>query len=134
MAIIVGIMCDMALKQAKMGKHSDTEETIRRLCALQPHDPLPSSPSVLANCIFHTAYLGSDNSSQNTYNRALKLAEDIGAYHISAKIDTAVQALISVVSLCIGGRTPRFSCAGGSVAEDICLQNIQVCQPIKAWF
>ncbi len=132
MATIVGIMCDMALKEAKIGKQSNTEETIRRLCALQFHDPLPSSPSVLANSILHTAYLGSKHSSQNTYNRALKLAENIGAYHLTAKIDAAVNAVVSVISLCIGGRTPRFSSAGGTETEDLCLQNIQVYQPIKA--
>ncbi len=120
-------MCDMALKEAKTGKQRDTEEIIRRLCALQPRDPLPSSPSAVANSILHTAYLGSENSSENTYNRALKLAENIGAYHLTARIDTAVNAVVSVVSSCIGGRTPQFSCAGGSVAEDLCLQNAQVC-------
>ncbi len=127
MATIVGIMCDMALKEAKIGKQKDTEKIIRRLCALQPNAPLPSSPSVVVNSILHTAYLGSENSSENTYNRALKLAENIGAYHLTTRIDTAVNVVVSIVSTCLGGRTPRFSCAGGSLAEDLCLQNAQVC-------
>ncbi len=131
MATIVAIMCDIALKEAKIRKESNTEETIRKLCALQSNDPLPSSPSVLANSILHTAYLGSEHSSQNTYHRASKLAQDIGAYHLTAKIDTAVSAVVNVVSLCIGGRTPRFLSAGGTETEDLCLQNIQVCQPIQ---
>ena len=39
-------------------------------------------PKELANRIFVTCYMGSENSSEDTRSRAKNLAQDIGSYHM----------------------------------------------------
>ena len=43
---------------------------------------VPSDPRELANRIFVTCYMGSENSSEETRKRAACLAEEIGSYHM----------------------------------------------------
>ncbi len=39
-------------------------------------------PKELANRMFVTCYMGSENSSEDTRSRAKNLAQDIGSYHM----------------------------------------------------
>lgn len=41
---------------------------------------VPSDPKELCGRIFHTCYMGSENSSQDTKRRAQVLAQQIGRY------------------------------------------------------
>lgn len=41
----------------------------------------PNDPKEFCNRIFHTCYMGTENSSAETRKRAKDLARDIGAYH-----------------------------------------------------
>lgn len=41
--------------------------------------------------IFHTCYMGTENSSKQTRDRAKNLAKDIGAYHVDLNMDTLVK-------------------------------------------
>jgi NAD+ synthase (glutamine-hydrolysing) len=74
--------------------------------------------------ILHTVYLGTSNSSTNTLDRAKRLAGSIRAYHNSLVIDDIVLAVLRVF-VAFSGRTPRYVSQGGSMAEDLALQNIQ---------
>mmetsp|Transcript_78360 Transcript_78360/g.153838 ORF Transcript_78360/g.153838 Transcript_78360/m.153838 type:complete len:795 (+) Transcript_78360:17-2401(+) len=74
--------------------------------------------------IMHTVYLGTSNSSTNTLDRAKRLAGAIRSYHNSVVIDDIVSAVLRVFSA-FAGRTPKFVAQGGSMAEDLALQNIQ---------
>lgn len=49
-------------------------------------------------------------------------------YHVDLNMDTAVTAVKGIFSL-ITGHMPRFKVHGGSNAENLALQNIQVCRP-----
>lgn len=69
--------------------------------------------------------MGTENSSADTRNRAKALAEAIGSYHIDFNMDTVVTAVRTLFST-VTGMTPRFKVHGGSVAENLALQNIQV--------
>jgi NAD+ synthase (glutamine-hydrolysing) len=84
--------------------------------------------TILANelCyqILHTVYLGTSNSSTNTLDRAKRLAGSIRSYHNSVVIDNIVSAVLNVFAA-FTGKTPRFVSQGGSMAEDLALQNIQ---------
>jgi NAD+ synthase (glutamine-hydrolysing) len=93
---------------------------------VQSTDPywVPSSPQEIASYVLHTTYMGTENSSKATENRAKRLGEAIGSYHLSIKIDTAVAALLKIFTL-VAGRTPQFSSRGGTMSEDLALQNIQ---------
>jgi NAD+ synthase (glutamine-hydrolysing) len=80
----------------------------------------------LTNVLLHTAYMGTENSGAATQKRASLLANQLGAHHSYLNIDGAVAAVVAVFrAFC--GKTPRFGSRGGTPAEDLALQNIQVC-------
>jgi len=85
---------------------------------------VPDNPQEMANQVLHTTFMGTENSSEKTESRAKRLAEAIGSYHLSIKIDLMVQAILKVFTLTTG-QTPRFSSRGGTSPEDLALQNIQ---------
>ena len=75
--------------------------------------------------------MGTENSSAVTRKRAKDLSEAIGSYHIDLNMDTIVAAVQSLFSL-VTNKTPRFKVHGGSNAENLALQNIQVVYPITS--
>ncbi|KAF9429455.1 glutamine-dependent NAD(+) synthetase [Entomortierella beljakovae] len=85
---------------------------------------IPTDPKEFASRIFHTCYMGTTNSSNETRSRAKELAETIGSYHIDMNMDTVVSALQVLFSL-VTGKTPAFRAHGGSNVENLALQNIQ---------
>jgi NAD+ synthase (glutamine-hydrolysing) len=69
--------------------------------------------------------MGTENSSTETRNRATELSNAIGSYHIDLNMDTLVAAVQSLFYL-VTNKIPRFKVYGGSQAENLALQNIQV--------
>jgi NAD+ synthase (glutamine-hydrolysing) len=55
------------------------------------------------------------------------LAQQIGAYHVDCNVDSLVGCVVALFTA-ITGKTPRFRVDGGSNAENLALQNIQVGQ------
>jgi NAD+ synthase (glutamine-hydrolysing) len=85
---------------------------------------LPTDPREFCGRIFHTCYMGTENSSADTRGRAKALAGAIGAYHVDMNMDTAVSAVQTIFGT-VFGRKPRFKVHGGTEAENLALQNIQ---------
>ena len=75
--------------------------------------------------IFHTCFMGTENSSNETRGRAKELAELIGAYHVDLNMDACVKA-VSDLFIFVTNKRPRFTVHGGSKTENLALQNIQV--------
>ena len=138
-AAIVGVMCGMAVDAAasekaelaaeargekgRSGGGAVTKE-VRRLVGLSEEQEVPTDPRELANCVLHTCFMGTENSSSATRGRSAALADQIGAYHSTITIDTAVSAVVGVFRA-LTGKTPQFLSRGGTSAEDLALQNIQ---------
>ena len=121
-AAIVGCMCQMAVAAAETDPGVAAD--VRRLNGGAPDAaPLPSAPE-LASRLLTTVYMGTENSSGETRERAAALASQVGALHMDVKIDLAVSALTQLFAA-ITGRTPRFLVRGGTPAENLALQNIQ---------
>ena len=101
--------------------------TDARRIAGEPDDStyIPVDPKELCGRIFHTCYMGTQNSSKDTRSRAKQLAEAIGSYHVDLNMDTVVSAVQTIFST-VTGLTPRFRVHGGTSAENLALQNIQV--------
>ncbi|KAG8902475.1 glutamine-dependent NAD(+) synthetase [Tulasnella sp. 403] len=97
-----------------------------RRIAGEPSDSiwLPTDARDLASKIFHTCYMGTENSSIDTRRRAKMLAEAIGAYHVDLNMDAVVLAVRNLFAL-VTGVKPKFRVHGGSEAENLALQNIQ---------
>ncbi|KAJ5759768.1 hypothetical protein N7520_006924 [Penicillium odoratum] len=123
-SVIVHSMCREVLKAVREGNEQVIKD-VRRLCA-QPADSewLPTTSQEVCRAIFHTSYMGTQNSGQETRDRAKRLAADIGAYHIDFNFDTVVTALMALFTT-VTNFQPRFKVHGGSHAENAALQNVQ---------
>ncbi len=91
--------------------------------------------------------MGTENSSKETRQRAKQLADSIGrsalvsivdsarvtqffcSYHTDFNMDSVVRAVRQLFTFVTGIR-PQFRSQGGSNAENLALQNIQVCVTI----
>eukprot|EP00249_Psilotum_nudum_P015514 c25368_g1_i1 orf=97-2295(+) len=121
-AAIVGSMCQLVIKAIENGDSQVQADAVR--IGHYQKGELPKCPKEFANKIFHTVYMGSENSSEDTRSRAERLAKQIGASHLDIKIDSVVSVLIYLFK-CATGRTPQYKVDGGTTAENIALQNIQ---------
>lgn len=65
------------------------------------------SAQELAARLLHTVYMGTQNSSCSTEDRATRLARQIGSYHINCKVDSIVEAMASLFTA-ITGKQARF--------------------------
>uniref|UniRef100_A0A8C3TFP8 Glutamine-dependent NAD(+) synthetase n=1 Tax=Chelydra serpentina TaxID=8475 RepID=A0A8C3TFP8_CHESE len=120
-ACIVYSMCRqvcLAVKNGNQGVLAD----VRRIVNDETYTPEDSQE--FCGHIFTTCYMASENSSQDTYNRAKLLAEQIGSYHINLNLDVAVKAIVGIFSM-VMGRSPQFRVYGGSSRENLALQNVQ---------
>ncbi|NXW99566.1 NADE synthetase, partial [Larus smithsonianus] len=120
-ACIVYSMCHQVCLAVKNG-NADVLADARKIVNDETY--VPEDPREFCKRIFTTCYMASENSSQDTCNRAKLLAEQIGSYHINLNIDAAVKAIVGIFSM-VTGRMPRFSVYGGSSRENLALQNVQ---------
>ncbi|OWK56176.1 Glutamine-dependent NAD(+) synthetase [Lonchura striata] len=120
-ACIVYSMCHQVCLAVKNG-NADVLADARRIVNDETY--IPEDPQEFCRRVFTTCYMASENSSQDTCNRAKLLAEQIGSYHINLNIDAAVKAVVGIFNV-VTGRTPRFSVYGGSSRENLALQNVQ---------
>ncbi|CAN3374876.1 hypothetical protein DIURU_002611 [Diutina rugosa] len=120
-AVIVHSMCRMVYDAIKAGNKQALQD-VRDLTRIE--DFTPDSPQAIAKELFYTSYMGTQNSSKETRERAKQLASDIGSYHIDIDIDTIVSSVVSLFEVATGKR-PVFKVFGGSSTENLALQNIQ---------
>jgi NAD+ synthase (glutamine-hydrolysing) len=127
-AAIVGSMCQIVCKAIEdqatnsITSTNEVEAECRRICKFTAEESI--SPTKMANALFSTVYLGTDNSSEDTRKRAKDLAEEVGAKHLSCSIDTVVAAIVAFFAV-VTGKTPKFKLFGGTNAENLAMQNIQ---------
>mmetsp|Transcript_9847 Transcript_9847/g.17312 ORF Transcript_9847/g.17312 Transcript_9847/m.17312 type:complete len:705 (-) Transcript_9847:52-2166(-) len=124
-AAIVAAMCQMVVRAVSRGDKTVLRD-IRRMTGHDPEESsyYPEDPKELANRIFHSAYLGTSNSSENTKQFAQSLADAVGSYHMYVNIDPVIAAIVTLFSA-VTGRTPQYRVHGGSYSENQALQNIQ---------
>ncbi|GJE90327.1 glutamine-dependent NAD(+) synthetase [Phanerochaete sordida] len=123
-AVIVYSMCRLVAEAAQRNDKQVIADA-RRIAGLpEDSDYLPIDPREYCNRIFHTCYMGTENSSAETRSRAKALAESIGSYHTDLNMDTVVTAVRNLFAM-VTGIKPSFRVHGGSDAENLALQNIQ---------
>ena len=129
-ATIVGAMTHLVYDACvNDGPQSLVAQDVRRICRKTSQDDkdwIPSSPQELCNYILHTIFMGTKHSSENTKSRAKRLGDAVGSYHLNVPIDMMVDAIIKVFTMTTpNAQTPRFEAHGGTITEDLALQNIQ---------
>ncbi|PTB43347.1 glutamine-dependent NAD(+) synthetase [Trichoderma asperellum] len=121
-AVIVYSMCRLVVQAVKDG-NQEVIADVKRLAAFS--DKLPDTPEEFCNQIFHTVFMGmAAQSSKETRQRAKDLASRIGSYHTDMNIDDTFHATKNLLTQGTGFE-PKFKVHGGSVAENLALQNIQ---------
>ncbi|XP_077913761.1 glutamine-dependent NAD(+) synthetase isoform X1 [Halichoerus grypus] len=120
-ACLVYSMCHQVCEAVKHGNQevlADVRAIVDQL-SYTPQDPRELCGRVLTTC-----YMASENSSQETCDRARELARQIGSHHVGLNIDPAVKAVLGIFSL-VTGKRPLFAAHGGSSRENLALQNLQ---------
>jgi NAD+ synthase (glutamine-hydrolysing) len=122
-ATIVHSMCRLVAQAAEEGNEEVIKDA-RRVANVIDEDWKPTDPVEFASKIFHTCYMGTENSSVETRSRAKELSEMIGSYHVDLNMDTLVSSVVSVFEVATG-KKPIFKIFGGTQTENLALQNIQ---------
>lgn len=84
----------------------------------------PESPQEICELLLVSCFMGSPYSSETTRRNAQNLANELGCFHINFEISEIVGALKNCFVKTFN-KEPKFISEGGSVAEDLALQNIQ---------
>ncbi|XP_023382282.1 glutamine-dependent NAD(+) synthetase-like [Pteropus vampyrus] len=124
-ACLVYSMCHQVCEAVRNG-NQDVLADIRAITSQVSYTP--QDPRELCGRLLTTCYMASENSSQETSDRARELAEQIGSHHVRLSIDPAVKAVVGIFRL-VTGKSPLFAVRGGSSRENVALQNVQVCVP-----
>ena len=127
---VMAVMCERLISDYRSGGKigANALDKMRKLLKNEAYEP--TTPQALNNLITHTCYMGTANSTDATNSRAGSLAAQGGSYHNVAFIDYIVCVIVwvFVTFISVGkmrGRSPRFLNKGGSMGEDLALQNIQ---------
>ncbi|KAG1780851.1 hypothetical protein EV702DRAFT_682831 [Suillus placidus] len=123
-AVIVYSMCRLVAEAARKGDKQVIADARRMVGEPEDSVYIPLDPHEFCNKIFHTCYMGTENSSAETRKRAKDLSEAIGSYHVDLNMDTLVTSVRNLFAFVTGMR-PQFRAHGGSGAENLALQNIQ---------
>lgn len=120
-ACIVYSMCVQICQAVEHG-NCQVLEDVQRVVGDSSYRP--QDPRELCGRLFTTCYMASENSSEDTRNRAKDLAAQIGSNHLNINIDMAVKAMLGIFSM-VTGKWPQFRANGGSARENLALQNVQ---------
>lgn len=120
-ACIVYSMCVQICQAVEHGNCQVLEDVQRVVGDLSYR---PQHPQELCGRLFTTCYMASENSSEDTRNRAKDLATQIGSNHLNINIDMAVKGMLGIFSV-VTGKWPQFRANGGSARENLALQNVQ---------
>lgn len=120
-ALIVYSMCQQILDLVQKGDQKVLSD-LRRITGQV--DYTPTSAKELCNRFLVTCYMGTDNSSNETKQRAAGLAAAIGSHHLPIVIDKAVSAVLEIFAT-YTGHIPKFAANGGCPRQNLALQNIQ---------
>ncbi|GAA5888101.1 hypothetical protein JCM5296_005433 [Sporobolomyces johnsonii] len=123
-ATIVYSMCRLVAKAAAEGNEQVIVDARRIAGEAADSDYIPIDPREFCGRLFHTCYMGTQNSSEETRKRAKELAEAIGAYHVDLNMDACVSAIHTLFTV-VTGKKPEYKVHGGTQAENLALQNIQ---------
>jgi NAD+ synthase (glutamine-hydrolysing) len=121
-AALVGVMC-VRLAEAVRAGNAAVLRDLRAVLGDETYTPRDARE--LCSQLFLTCYMPSQHSSPETRERARLVAEQIGARHVEAPIDAAVEALLASAQTALVSQRPRFARHGGSDRENLALQNVQ---------
>lgn len=84
----------------------------------------PTTANDICNRLLVTCYMGTENSSKETKQRAAHFSAAIGSYHLVITIDRAITTILEIFSG-VTGLFPKFAAKGGCPRQNLALQNVQ---------
>ncbi|XP_015574450.1 glutamine-dependent NAD(+) synthetase [Ricinus communis] len=121
-AALVGSMCQLVVKEIENGNEQVKADAARIGCYAD--GKFPTDSKEFSKRIFYTVFMGCENSSEDTGQRAKVLSDEIGSWHIDVLVDTVVAALLAVFQA-LTGKRPRKKVDGGSEFENRGVKDIQ---------
>jgi len=115
-------MCELVLDGIRAGEKEVLDDA-RRIAGMDDKWT-PENAQELCGHIFYSCYMGTNNSSEKTKKRAADVATDVGATHCAVKIDEVVDSYAKIFEQ-VSDKKIKFKTQGGSIVENIALQNIQ---------
>ncbi|CAI2387896.1 unnamed protein product [Moneuplotes crassus] len=115
-------LCRLIFQDISDDENSPTLNSLRRV--IRDDSFVPTSPQEICEEILSCYYLGTENSSSRTYQRAFELSQEIGCKFDKCKIDGLYDSSLGIFTD-LFQRHPRYLCQGGTEEEDLALQNIQ---------
>ncbi len=122
-ATLVGSMCHL-VAQAIRDENATVIANVKRWLTGDESPDVFQEPKVLASRLLYTCYIGTQNSSRETRQRAKQLAEQLGTMHLDINMEPLIGTVEALFTR-ITAAKPRFKIEGGSLTENIALQNIQ---------
>ena len=119
-ALIGYYMCLRLYSYCQSGAE-DVLASLRTVVGIEGY--FPQSPREICSHLLVTTFMGTKESSKEGRSRAKQLAEFIGSEHIELDIDSIVEEFKALVKK-IFSIELRFQAHGGSMLEDVALQNI----------
>jgi NAD+ synthase (glutamine-hydrolysing) len=121
-SLVVYNMCKLLMEEIGKRKKRSILDELRNVVRDKKY--VPASAEDICSKLFYTAYLATDNSSQETTQRAAAIAKEIGANHRFVNFSHIVKSYKNLASDVLGTEA-KFEAEGGSRSVDLCLQNIQ---------
>lgn len=97
-AAIVHVMSTLVTRAANGGDQLVMSQLKRILGLSDTEFSTAVQTNLVTNCLLHTVYMGTENSTSATHSRAASLASEISSYHKSFNIDTVVTSVGLVFS------------------------------------
>jgi NAD+ synthase (glutamine-hydrolysing) len=121
--LVVSIMCKHVLSVLPTleghNKKTMEDDLIRIL------GEIPQRYDEMIQKIVYTAYLSSNNNTQESKNRAEAVAKEIGSSHVEGCIDDVYNSYIETFMEFTNSPKPKFFIEGGTEQEDAGLQSLQ---------
>jgi NAD+ synthase (glutamine-hydrolysing) len=122
-ALFVYGMAKVVLSSIAAGSNT-TLTDLRRVTGIETL--VPETPEQIVHLLLMTCYTPTVNSSEETRSRAERLAEKLGARHLSVPIDQLVEASMAIIDKALHF-TPKYMIEGGTRSENLALQ---VCRSV----
>jgi NAD+ synthase (glutamine-hydrolysing) len=133
---IVGVMCRRVAEQLRWERDSGGPSVVEaQLAKMLPSDhpalatpdlPVAEVARALAANFLTTCYMGcSIGSTEETRDRASRIADEIGGTHLVANIDSMVESANSAFSLAASVPPATFADDGERTTDSVALENVQ---------
>ena len=120
-AVMVALMTTMVYKEIAKGNKYVLEE-LRKIT--KDSNFTPKSNLDICNRIFVTCFMPTVNSSSQTKFNSEELAKEINSFHLDIDINDIVKSFYDTFTRAFK-QNPKFLSEGGTINEDLALQNIQ---------